>query len=129
MTDEEEPYQRPRPYRKTIYQVIFVLVSLQTLYLTFHSHSAALNEWPADLTDRAAYCRVETYQSCQADQWFGILKSRAAGNMGALGEICKGWTDKPDAAQVRMIETADGDTLYLCKMKAPATIDAAKAHF
>lgn len=124
---EETPQSRSRLLKNRIVQVIFAIVGLQTLYFSFVSHSTQLNEWPGDLADRSAYCRLESIAACHEGQWFGILKSRVAGNTGILKEICTSWADKPDAANARMISAADGDTLYLCKMKDPAKIDKAKA--
>jgi hypothetical protein len=119
---EEAPYIRPRPLRKKIIQLILAIVALQSLYLMFQHASSPLKEWPADLTNRAAYCRLETYESCHAGDWFGLLKSR--GNTTILKEICLNWKDKPDSATARIIDAADGDTLYLCRMKSPADIHA-----
>ncbi|TAL31278.1 MAG: hypothetical protein EPN97_11190 [Alphaproteobacteria bacterium] len=121
---EEAPYIRPRPVRKKIIQLILAVVALQSLYLMFQHASSPLKEWPADLTDRAAYCRLETYKSCHAGDWFGLLKSR--GNTGVLKEICTDWKDRPDSAKARMIDAADGDMLYLCRMKDPAHIDGSR---
>ncbi len=122
---EEDPVVRKRIFRNKIYQAILVLAGLQSLYFTFQSRSTPLNEWPADLSDHSAYCKPEAYKACHEGQWFGVLKSRVP-QTGVLKDICQDWADKPDAAHTRMIEAADGDTLYLCRMKDPAKIDAAK---
>ena len=128
MSDTEEPVRiRPRPFRNRIFQVMLVIVGLQGLYFTVQSQSTPLNEWPADLADRSGFCRLNNYRSCRDGDWFGIQKSQVAEKTGILAAVCQNWTDKPDAAQVRMIEAADGDTLYLCKMKDPAKIDPGKA--
>ena len=124
---EDDTQARKRRRRNKIYQVILVIVGLESLYLSLQSHSSALNEWPADLADRSAYCRLDTYTTCHEGQWFGILKSRTAANPGLLKEICKDWADKPQPENARLIEAADGDTLYLCKMRDPSRIDPAKA--
>ena len=130
MSVEEDTAQaRKRRRRNKIYQVILIIVGLESLYLSLKSPSTALNEWPPDLADRSAYCRLESYKDCREGQWFGILKSRAAANPGLLKEVCQDWGDKPAVAGARMIETADGDILYLCKMKDPGHIDPAKARF
>ncbi|MEZ0225410.1 MAG: hypothetical protein ACAH83_12715 [Alphaproteobacteria bacterium] len=121
---EEAPYIRPRPIRKKIIQVILAVVALQSLYMALQISSSPLKEWPADLADRSAYCRLATYKSCHAGDWFGLPSSQ--GNTGILKEICSAWSDKPDSANVRIIEAADGDTLYLCRMKDPDSIDSRK---
>ena len=127
MSEEETaPYNRRRRFRNKIYQVIFVIVGLQTLYFSFRTQSTPLKEWPADLVDRSAYCKLENYSSCHGDDWFGIMKSRVGGNTGILKEICKDWADKHDASNSRLIDAADGDVLFLCKMKDPAKIDPVK---
>jgi hypothetical protein len=122
---EEEPVVRRRRINSKIYQVIFVIVGLQSLYVTFASHTKTLNEWPADLADHASYCKPESYKTCREGDWFGILKSRLS-QPGLLKDICESWADTPDDTKVRMIEASDGDTLDLCRMKDPTKIDAAK---
>lgn len=121
---EEAPYIRPRPIRKKIIQVILAVVALQSLYLALQHAADPLKEWPADLADRAAYCRLETYKSCHAGDWFGLLKEQ--GSAGILKEICLDWKDKPDSAKARIINAADGGALYLCRMKDPAAVDSSK---
>jgi hypothetical protein len=121
---EEAPYIRPRPIRRKVVQLILAVVALQSIYMALQFNASPLKEWPADLADRNAYCRLETYKACHAGDWFGMLKSQ--GNTGILAEVCRAWNDRADSATARMIDAADGDVLYLCRMKDPADIDSSK---
>jgi hypothetical protein len=127
MTDYEPIVPKPRRFRHIIYQVIFILASLQGLYLTFRP-AGPEKQWPAELEkDRGAYCRLETYKSCREGAWFGIQRSALPqGNTGILSEICQGWKTPPDPAQQRLIDATNDDMLYLCRMKAPDKIEDAK---
>lgn len=124
MTEEEPVPDRRRQFRNRIYKLLMFIVGAQTLYLTFHSHATALNEWPADLPNHSAYCRPATYKSCREGQWFGVLKSELPHGPAQMKELCQNWSDKPDSAVMRMIDATGGDTLYLCRMKDPARIKA-----
>ena len=92
-----------------------------------------ISECPTAVSDRQfIHCSLATYQTCEAGQWFGLIRLpeidrtnpdvRLATNR-LIDAICEPRSDPPTSSQIRVLDVGPGQRLVLCRMKSPAKID------